>query len=365
MDLIPTPAQVVAALGNVAGRVVRGGYADVRPTPRSLVAAGDGWRVHRYDGPSPDGEPVLLVGPPAVPDGVYDLRRGCSLAEHLAGERPTYLLEHDAVEVRDHDVTLVPWRDEAVPRAVVAVAADTDRAVHLVGWGLGGVVGLLALAARPDLPVASLATLAAPYDVASVPLLAPARPLATGTPVPLVDRVLAVAPVQRWLGRPATVAAHLDDAGYLAQLEAVAILQSRLGAYRGRSFGQLYHRFVPQDPGPLEPITAPVLVLAGADDRIAPLAAVRAVLPHLSGSREARFEVVPGGHLGMLTGRRAPGATWAVLDDWFAQWPGPTKRPATPRKATRKATRKAASKDAIGANPDRRYGSGGSRALSR
>jgi len=90
----------------------------------------------------------------------------------------------------------------------------------------------------------------------------------------------------------------------------------------------------------------------------------------------------------MLTGRRARTSTWQVLDEWVAQWssdaegvPTPTakkaakkspakKAPAkktSAKKATpaRKPAKKAASAEAIGANPSRRYGSGGSRALSR
>ena len=49
----------------------------------------------------------------------------------------------------------------------------------------------------------------------------------------------------------------------------------------------------------------PVLVFAGATDGIAPVASVKAVVPLLTGSPEVRFEIVPGGHLGMLTGRAA------------------------------------------------------------
>ena len=108
-------------------------------------------------------------------------------------------------------------------------------------------------------------------------------------------------------------------------------------AYPGRTFGQLYHRFVKgnalvhgsfvldERTIALDRLTAPVLVFGGATDGIAPVNAVRAVLPLLSGSRDVRFEIVPGGHLGMLTGRAARGTTWRVLDEWITQW---SSRPA-------------------------------------
>jgi polyhydroxyalkanoate synthase len=206
-------------------------------------------------------------------------------------------------------------------------------------------------------------------------------------------------------------------------------------AYPGRTFGQLYHRFIKGNAlvtGSIElgdrtislaDVTAPVLVFAGATDGIAPIAAVRPLVDLLTGSRDVRFEVVPGGHLGMLTGRAARGSTWQVLDEWIQQWSSaaakPAKRAAAKRGATKKAAKKpvakktaarkraatkapakkaaakraaaqkaaatsaaatkstprkattnravarTASADAIGANTSRRYGSAGSRALSR
>jgi polyhydroxyalkanoate synthase subunit PhaC len=257
------------------------------------------------------------------------------------------------------------------------------------------------------------------------------------------------------------VATHLDDADFLAQIEAVDRFTANMIAYPGRTFGQLYHRFVKGnalvtgsiDFGDrtisLAAIEAPVLVFGGATDGIAPTPAVKAVMPLLTGAREARFEIVPGGHLGMLTGRAARNSTWRVMDEWISQWSSdvagsgvvaaasapvkrsaarkpsakksaakksaarkapagtsatksvakktpaakkappatksaakktpatkstpagtsatqaPAKKTAPTKAAARKsAPRKAASRESIGANPARRYGSGGSRALS-
>jgi polyhydroxyalkanoate synthase subunit PhaC len=114
-------------------------------------------------------------------------------------------------------------------------------------------------------------------------------------------------------------------------------------------------------------------------------------VPLLSGAAEVRFEIVPGGHLGMLTGRAARGSTWRVLDEWIGQWSTTEaaatakkparKKPATKKTATKSAARKTAAKktatkksasrkpspdpDAIGVNPTRRYGSASSRSLAR
>jgi polyhydroxyalkanoate synthase len=407
MDLVPKPDQVVAAAGNVAHLLLYGGLADLRPMPRTLIDEGNLREVYHYR-PDPQvegrGDPVLLVTPLAAPATCYDLRRGCSVVEHLVGGgRPTYLVEYGAVSFRDGDLGLEHWAEEVVPTAIRAASRHAGgRPVHVVGWSLGGIFAMLAAANLRDLPIASLSVLGSPVDTTSVPLVAPVRPLLSatdwpapitrtyralgGAPVPLVRWAFQLAPVQKLVTRPIAVAVHLDDADWLAQVEAVDRFVAAMTAYPGRSFGQLYHRFAKGNalatgtvelgdhPVSLSSITAPTLVFAGAGDGIAPAAAVRAVLPLLTGSRDARFEIVPGGHLGMLAGRGARETTWPVLDQWFEEWDGgavPKRRPtkkAPAKKAGGKkaaAARPAAEPAALGANPRRRHPSAGSRALAR
>ena len=262
MDLVPKPDQVAAAAGNVAQLLLGGGVADLRPMPRTLVARGAGHEVYRYR-PEPDrerpGDPVLLVAPLAAPASCYDLRRGCSLVERLLRRgRPTYLVEFGETSFADPDLGLEPWVRHAVPTAVRAVSDHAGgAAVHLLGWSLGGIFALLAAADATDLPIVSLSVLGAPVDTTRVPMMAPPRPLLTASDWPdLVARTYRAigapaplrwaferAPVQRLVVRPMAVAAHLDDADWLAQLEAVERFTAATTAYAGRSYGQLYHRF--------------------------------------------------------------------------------------------------------------------------
>lgn len=436
MDLIPTPGQVVSAASNVAHSVLYGGLADLRPMPRSLIY--DGYRRELYHyRPDPEvtptGDPVLLVTPLAAPSLCFDLRRGCSLVEHLVqGGRPTYLVEYGEVSFADRRLGLEYWIDEAIPAAIKEASEHAGgRPVHVVGWSLGGIFALLTAADRHDLPIASVTAIGTPIDVAQVPLVAPLRPLLNltdgrgaitmayralgGAPKPVVSWAFQLASVQKVVTKPIAVVQNLDDRDYLAQLEAVDRFTGNMTAYPGRTFGQLYHRFIKGNAlqgGSLElsgrtitvaDIKVPVLVFAGATDGIAPVRSVEALVPLLSGSREARFEIVPGGHLGMLTGRAARTSTWRVLDEWVDQWsstpltvvpqaPEKTARKKAAKKAApaKKATpaRKAAAKKAaapsatkatpakkapdkktastatIGTNRSRRYGSAGSRSLN-
>ena len=414
MDLIPKPDQVVAAAGNVAHTLLYGGLADLRPMPRTLIDDGELREVYHYR-PAADvpetGDPVLLVTPLAAPSLCYDLRRGCSLVEHLVTQgRPTYLVEYGQVSFKNRALGMEHWIDDVLPQAIRTVSEHAGgRGVHLVGWSLGGIFALLAAADRQDLPIASLTVLGSPVDVTKVPLVAPVRPLLNlargtgaitrayrvlgGVPTPLVNWAFTAASVQKVVTKPLAVLTHLDDTDYLAQMEAVTRFMSSMTAYPGRTFGQLYHRFVKGNSlaeGRMElggrtidlaAITVPVMVFAGNTDGIAPLPAVRAVVPLLSGSAQVRFEVVPGGHLGMVTGRAARGTTWQAIDEWVDEWSAGPVAPRPPARGTRKAAakkaparkapakkapaRKAASSGTIGSNPSRRYGSSGSRALGR
>ncbi|MGD9959221.1 alpha/beta fold hydrolase [Nocardioides sp.] len=401
MDLIPKPDQVVSAVGNVAHLVMYGGLADLRPMPRTLIDEGNLREVYHYRpaaGVEQSGDPVLLVTPLAAPSSCYDLRRGCSLVEHLVEQgRPTYLVEYGQVSFKDRALGMEHWIDEVVPTAIREASAHAGgRPVHVVGWSLGGIFAVLSAADQPDLPIASLSVLGTPFDVTEVPMVAPLRPLLNlelpdslrpltrlyqaigGAPQPLVRWAFQLSSVQKLVTKPLALATHLDDREFLAQVEAVDAFTAKMIAYPGRAFGQLYHRFVRgndfrggsirfgQRTIELSSITAPVLVFGGATDGIAPVAAVRALLPLLTGSPEVQFEIVPGGHLGMLTGRGARATTWEALDEWMSRWPAaPVKQTRTARKRPSKKTAKATPKRTqIGSNPQRRYDSKASRGLA-
>lgn len=380
MDLVPKPDQLVAAAGTLGRRVLRGGVADLRPHPRTTVHEDDLATVHHYRPGSAhtDGDPVLLVASLAAPDLAYDLRRGCSLVEHLVGGgRPTYLVEYGRVPFRDRDLALAPFVTEAVTTAVRETSAHAGgRPVHLVGWSLGGTMALLAAAHDAELPLASVTVLGSPVDTDLVPMVAPARPLidptegggllrqgyrALGGTPPLASWAVQLPPVQRLVARPLALAVHVDDGEYWAQLQAVERFRRRMEAYPGRAYGQLYHRFLGGTglasgtyaadglEVDLADVAVPVLVVAGANDRIAPVAAVKAVEPLLTGAPQTRFEIVPGGHLGLLTGRAAATTTWPALDEWLDETSGDVA-PGDP--------------GVIGTSPRRRYGSGGSRSLA-
>jgi polyhydroxyalkanoate synthase subunit PhaC len=341
---------LLGAAANVRDKAVTGYLADLRRMPREVIDAAPNATLYRYlpiDGGTRSGPPVLLVPPLGAPDFAYDLRRGCSLVEHLlrAG-RDVYLVDYGPISFAERGLGIEFWVENVVPRAVHRVSSYRGgRPTQLVGWCLGGIFSLLTSADRDNLPVRSISAIASPFDVSAVPLVAPLRPLAAITggrlvssiyqalgsvPAPVVKWAFQLSTVDKYLTKPLTVLSRLDDRDVLEQIEAVDYLMSHMHGYPGRTFGQIYHlllRANDLDDGTLDlggrrielsEVRVPVLIVAGENDVIAPRRAVERGAKLLTGSPEVRFETAPGGHLGVLTGRRSRDTTWAYLDAFLA-----------------------------------------------
>src|SRR5689334_15082683 len=216
-----------------------GGLADKRPTPSAVIDIGPQRSVHRYRLPrTPTAHsPVLLVPPLAAPASCFDLRRGCSVAEHLISlGYPTYLVDYGPIGFSDRQLGLEHWVDDVIPEAIRTVSEDAGGAdVQVVGWCLGGIMSLLAVAGR-DLPVSSIGLVASPFDFSKVRTAAPIRKLADltggrlvgalnsafgGAPAPLVSLGFQLTALDKQLTKPLTLLLNLGDRELLAHIEAV------------------------------------------------------------------------------------------------------------------------------------------------
>src|SRR4051794_1314861 len=348
--------------------VVGHGLAEQSNMPSAIIDSGPQRTVHRYRLPrrAQAHSPVLLVPPLAAPASCFDLRRGCSVAEHLiALGRPTYLVDYGPIGWNDRALGLEHWVEDVIPNAIDAVSDDAGGApVQLVGWCLGGIMSMLAVAGHAQLNVSSIALIASPFDFTRVRMSGPIRQLAEitdgrivtalyralgGAPAPLVSLAFQATALDKRLTKPLVVARNLHDRDLLAHIEAVDDYMAHMLAYPGRTFGQLYHRFFlvnelaegrlgtsDNRSIDLADVKVPVLTVAGENDVLAPKEAVHHLAGLLPNSPDVRVETAPGGHLGVLTGRSARHQTWRYLDDFLTDYdvaPPPPERPRA--KATR------------------------------
>ncbi len=337
------------AVANLFDFVVKGNIADTTRMPSDLIDEAPHRTVHRYDaaeGVDPRGTPVLMVPPLGAQATCFDLRRGCSMTEHFVNEgRPTYLVDYGEMTNTDKDVGLEFFVNEVLPQAVTNVSEDAGGApVNLVGWCMGGLISLVSTAAHEEMPVNSVAMVASPFDTSKNPMLVPLQKLGRvtdgnivgsalkalgGIPQQLVGPAFKATSLTTYLKKPWTLYKYRDNREFLAQVEAVDGLMNNMYAYPGRATIQAYQRLLQKNElaggkvqGPnklvdLADVRVPVMNIAGSSDVLVPVAVAHHVGSILPNARQVRLEIAPGGHLGVLTGGKAAGTTWTMIDDFL------------------------------------------------
>ncbi len=282
--------------------------------PAPLARAGSA-SLRPLAGPA-DGPPVLLL--PSIINGAEVLDHGPrqSLARALgaAGAR----------------VLLLDWGDLAgerrlglsglVSRRIAPLVARLGRPVGVVGYCLGGTLGIGLAAAFPAL-VSRLALIAAPWRFAGYPAEARAGARAAWSGIEAAGRALGAVPMALlnplfWAIDSAAVAAKFERLGRVPPapeaLAAFAALEDWAGtgpplplpAARdifahgiGRDrFGRGRWRIAGR-PVRAEALRLPLLDIRGTTDRLVP----EATAPAVPGMARLRLET---GHVGMIVGRR-------------------------------------------------------------
>jgi polyhydroxyalkanoate synthase len=336
------------AVSNLFDFLGKGGIADTTRMPSDVIDSSYKATLHRYHptNGTANGDPILFVPPLGSQAVCFDLRRGCSLAEHFLNDgRPTYLVDYGEITLKDKEVGIEHFVSEVVPNAVRKVSEDNGgKPVHLVGWCLGGLIGLLTTAGYSELPIKSVVMVATPIDFSKNPMIAPIRNAGKytggkiiggtlkalgGLPAAIVGPAFKATSLSVYLKKPMTLWKHRDDREFLAQVEAVDGLMNSMLAYPGRATLQVYQRLIQNNelvtgkiPGPnilvdLANVRVPVINVAGKSDVLVPVDVAHAVKGLLPNSPEVIVETAPGGHLGVLTGRSAPATTWAMIDDFL------------------------------------------------
>lgn len=339
---------------NVGERVFRGRLADTRLSPHTVVLDEPHCQVRRHDpADRRHALPIVFVPPLGGTARVYDVRRGASMAHRLTEQGfRVYVLDYGSIGFADRDLSLARFVDGYVARAVEVAHEDSGAPVILAGWCAGGIfAALYATSRHARQRLAALALLASPldlrrghpmYPIARFPLTEPALRIArrTGLPAPVVSLVFRMTSPVKQLARPLTVLRNLDDREFLAHFESLDEYVGAFAAYPGRAGYELVHGLIDATildgtmrvgcrAADVRRIAVPVFVLAGSTDVLAPAGVVAAwcdVLP------QSEYHVVPGGHLGLIAGRRAPDSTWRLLRDFAARVDAQTEvRSAPPR----------------------------------
>ena len=247
--------------------------------------------------------------------------RGHGRSRHLGARRPRGVDDY----VR-----------EDLPSAVEEVVAlSGGRPVWLVGHSLGG---LVSYAAAPRLigAVAGIVSIGSPYHFARGSLSLSAIAMMVGAmsraPIPRVNAhvpVRGIGAAMRRIRRFAETPIYpIPWRGWHAGALEPHILDEHLRlAFDAAGVGELVEmfrwaaerRFGGEDSNYVdgfEKLDLPLLVVAGANDDLAPPASVRPAFER-SGSRDKTYQSLPLGHIDLLVGSDAPLMTWPLVTKWL------------------------------------------------
>lgn len=354
MALTADPAELVERVRRDVGRNLlraRNGLKHVtgidRPqvgrTPKDVVWTRDRAQLWRYRSDAVTSPtPVLIVMSLVSRSYVLDLHPGASFVAALRDAGfDVHLLDWGVPDERDADNGLTTYVDELLPEAVDQVLAGTGaERVSLIGYCYGGLLTLLLGAAHPDLPVASLTTMATPVDFDQMGLLG--RMLQGGRldPDDLLDETGNVpAEVVRNAFRVLKPTADLAQYAVLweklwddRQMEAFQVMGQWTRdhvPFPGRAYretaGMVADAALLRDDVRLDgqrvslrDLTWPLLNVVAAQDHIVPRAAALPVVA-LVGAQQTRTLEVPAGHVGLVMGKAAATTTLPGIVAWLRQ----------------------------------------------
>ncbi|GAC1607721.1 MAG: class III poly(R)-hydroxyalkanoic acid synthase subunit PhaC [Mycobacteriales bacterium] len=313
----------------------------VGTTPKDTVWRRDKAELWRYrsDGVTTR-TPVLVVMSLISRSYILDLYPGTSFVQSLRdnGFDP-YLLDWGIPDELDAGNGLSTYVDELLPDAIDAVldSSDADE-VNLIGYCYGGLLSLLLGAAHPDLPVASLITMATPVDFSEMGMFG--RMLEEGRldPEDLLDETGNVPPdVMRNAFRVLKPTADLTQYAVLweklwdsKQMEGFQVMGQWTRdhiPFPGKAFretveimrdGSLVNDRVRLDGRllSLKDVTWPLLNIVASKDHIVPAGAALPVC-ELVGSARAETLELPAGHVGLVMGKAAATTTLPQIYTWL------------------------------------------------
>jgi alpha-beta hydrolase superfamily lysophospholipase len=221
-----------------------------------------------------------------------------------------------------------------VPAAVEEVQRlSGGRPVWIVGHSLGG---LVAYASAPGLDgaVAGLVSIGSPYHISRGSLTLGAlafffRALAIAplpnAPLPLAPVGLTMRLLRRFAESPlyplplrgwhaGSLEPHVLEQHFRLAFDRAALAEMTEMFAWGKAgrFGGGESAYIER----FEAMDLPLLVVAGANDDLAPPAAVRPGFTR-SRARDKTYRALPLGHIDLLVGRDAPLMTWSLIEGWL------------------------------------------------
>ncbi len=296
--------------------------------------------------------PLILVPPLGVTTETFDLMPQRSLVRYMAAcGFKTYLIDWGKPGKEHAHLGMRDYADDMMTKALEEVRRHSGvEEVSLMGWCMGGLISLLYMGINKDPQVRNLVTVASPIDIRggglatgvaqalNVPaqlirrytdfrlhLLDPsvlsAPPWLTTLTFKMTDPLSSVTTYwdlvtrlwdREFVESHSTTSDYLNNmllypGGVLQDMAVKVAVDNELASGEIEIGGKLAE---------LGSIECSMLVFAGETDALVPAKIAKKIMDIVA-SQDRRFEVVPGGHMGVILGSKAQQTVWAESARWL------------------------------------------------
>ena len=319
-----------------------GEFTRVGPTPKRTVWSRGKVELWRYEtsGVTID-TPIFLVPSVVSRSYVFDLHRGNSFVERLleAGFA-VYLVDWGVAGPEEAGNVLETYVDGLLPELSAAVCEDADvESLNMVGYCFAGMLTLLYAAGHPDAPLRNLVTLAPPVDFAATSgmtklfadgRLEPEDLLDEDGNVPgdVVREAFAMRKPTSDLVTYAALWDNLWNDEYVEGHQAMAQFIREQVPLPGALLRQIVDKLIRGNELAsgvfelgsrtlhLSDIACPLLVVMAERDELVPIESTVALREFMGSNMEELL--LPAGHVGLITGRKAATVTIPHIIGWIA-----------------------------------------------
>lgn len=308
--------------------------------------------------------PLVMVPPLGVYGWVFDLMAERSLVRYfLAQGFEVYLIDWGRPTESENYLSLETYTLNWFPKAVDLIKQHSGQSqVSLLGYCMGGLLSLIYAAAKGKQDIANIVTIASPVNVhqmnsgigkAAQLMSGPAALMRRMTGYNLDDFDSSLFHVNGKLlslgfkmTQPfATFSSYLDlvrhigNDDYVSRYTTMNEWFNNMPDYPGATMREMVEKFglanrmhhgrffIGGKEISFKRIQAALLSIAGDNDAITSITSASAAMS-VVGSLDKTFEIVPGGHAGLIAGGRAVKTTWVIIADWLKLRSGEQVAPA-------------------------------------